>query len=342
MTILVITCVRNEGPYLIEWLAHMRGLGVDRFLVFSNDCEDGTDAMLDAFEAQGWLRQIRHERQGERTIQWQALKAAPRNPEYKNADWVLFADVDEFPVLGPPMNTLQELVGKIGGDAAAIAMPWRLFGSSGLVEYQDAPVTERFRHAATTEIAFPAAHFIKTLYRRADFAEPGVHRPKASKGDAPGWAGPDGKPLPVPFAARNGRINLFGMGFDEPLVQLNHYSVRSGEEFIVKRHRGLPNRAEREIGLAYWVTRNFNSVEDDAIDRHAGATAAMRDKIVTPEIAELHDKAVAWHRTRFAGAMKSPETVHLLWQMQLAGSSAEPHPSRTRQHLARLAEAQNG
>ena len=39
--------VKNEGAFLIEWLAHHRACGFTDFLVYSNDCSDGTDVMLD-------------------------------------------------------------------------------------------------------------------------------------------------------------------------------------------------------------------------------------------------------------------------------------------------------
>ena len=39
--------VKNEGAFLVEWLAHHRACGFSDFLVYSNDCSDGTDLMLD-------------------------------------------------------------------------------------------------------------------------------------------------------------------------------------------------------------------------------------------------------------------------------------------------------
>ena len=47
MRALAILCVKNEGAFLLEWLAHHRATGFTDFLVFSNDCSDGTDLMLD-------------------------------------------------------------------------------------------------------------------------------------------------------------------------------------------------------------------------------------------------------------------------------------------------------
>ena len=33
--------MKNEGPYIVDWLAHHRVVGIDQVLVYTNDCEDG-------------------------------------------------------------------------------------------------------------------------------------------------------------------------------------------------------------------------------------------------------------------------------------------------------------
>jgi len=52
----IVTCMKNEGPFILEWLAYHRAIGVDDFLVYSNDCDDGTDTMLDLLQSRGLLQ----------------------------------------------------------------------------------------------------------------------------------------------------------------------------------------------------------------------------------------------------------------------------------------------
>lgn len=47
MNILAILCVRNEGAYLLDWLAHAQAAGISHVLAYTNACEDGTDRILD-------------------------------------------------------------------------------------------------------------------------------------------------------------------------------------------------------------------------------------------------------------------------------------------------------
>ena len=38
----VVSTMKNEGPYILEWVAHYKALGFDRIVVCTNDCEDTT------------------------------------------------------------------------------------------------------------------------------------------------------------------------------------------------------------------------------------------------------------------------------------------------------------
>ena len=42
--ITVVTCLRDEGPFVVDWIAHLRAIGVTRILAYTNDCRDGTGA----------------------------------------------------------------------------------------------------------------------------------------------------------------------------------------------------------------------------------------------------------------------------------------------------------
>ena len=42
-----------KGPFILEWIAHHLAVGFEHFLVFTNDCDDGTVELLDALAAHG-------------------------------------------------------------------------------------------------------------------------------------------------------------------------------------------------------------------------------------------------------------------------------------------------
>ncbi|RMD47581.1 MAG: glycosyltransferase family 2 protein [Alphaproteobacteria bacterium] len=337
MRTLVVTCLRNEAPHLLEWIAHHRAIGVTDFLIYTNDCDDGTDRLCALLAEAGILQHRPNPAAPGESVQWAALKAAPREPLWQEAEWIAVIDCDEFINLRPPLAGLADLV-EAAGRPDAIAMPWRLFGNAGAARAQPELTVARFTRAAPVPCHYPfAASFFKTLWRRAGpFRAPGVHRPKQSA--PPRMTDGSGRLVPPEVAARQGRIMLPGQAAPARLVQLNHYPLRSAEEFMVKRLRGLPNRG-RALDAAYWIERNFNTVEDDSILVHRPALEAELARLrALPGVAEAEEAGRAWHRAAFARLMHDPEAVRLYGRLLMVPSAVDPGPEAAAE-LARLYRA---
>lgn len=335
--------MRNEGPFLLEWVAHHLAVGVNRFLIYSNGCDDGTDALLDRLHRAGIVTHAPFTPKG-RSVQWPVLRAARKTAEYASADWVLGIDCDEFVNLRPPVDTLPELIAKIP-EADAFALGWRLFGSAGHSAFDDTPVTERFTRAAPERLVFPAAsRFFKTLYRNDPklFSRPGIHRPKrrgASK-RLPHWVDGSGKTLGEKFAREDDQILLRPDECGRDLVQLNHYSLRSAEDFLVKRRRGLPNRRDKDLDAVYWAERNFNTVEETSILRHGAATATQLASLrALPGVADAHDTCVASHRAQIARQLRKPTEARFFTRLSLLPDSVPPDAVTAQKMLRIMAEA---
>lgn len=324
MRIVCLTAMRNEGPYLLEWLAWQRLIGVTDFLVYSNDCEDGTDAMLDALAREDVLRHAPNPAVEGKSLQWSALKAGWDHPLRKSADWMMIADVDEFPVIHRGDRRLADLFAAVPANTDAVALPWRLFGASGLDSLADAPVTAQLTRSAPPDLLHPiAGTFFKSLFRPAAFSGAGVHRPKHKKDSRPVWVGGNGVALPDVYAANDKRLSLLGVHAARTLVEMHHYSLRSARAFVVKSERGLPNRTGKNIDLTYWVERNYNSIDNRAAlpmqDRLTDEIARLKS---LPGIAALHERAVQWHDNRFAELVRQREPYSLYCQVLHSPDSA--------------------
>lgn len=336
--ILAVTTMRNEGPFVLEWVAHHLALGVSRFLVFTNDCDDGTDVLLDALAGLGVVDHVRQD--GVKgSVQWQALKAAKDHSSYADADWVSVMDCDELISLRSDLAGIPEMIAATE-DPDAILMPWRFFGHSGHLRYEDAPVTERFRMAAPLDLMFPAAaRFFKTLYRpNGPFSRPGVHRPKTRSKflETIRWVGPSGHALPEDFARDDEKILTPILPQKDDIVRLNHYSLRSLEDFMVKRARGLPNRKSKPLDATYWAERNFNVVEDARIERHSAGTRAKLDELLGhAKVRAAHDGCVERHRAKIVELLADPEERHMFSRLALLQGSDVPSPE-TAKSLLRL------
>lgn len=320
MSRLLITTVKNEAPYLLEWVAYHLMIGFDRFLVYSNDCADGSDALLDVLAAQGWLCHERNTDYAKKGVQWTALERARTHPFTQDAAWVLCADIDEFVNIKVGDGTLDALFEALP-QADAITLTWRLFGNSGLIEAEDNLVLRRFTQAAPFPIAAPlsASHF-KTLYRNTGaYGKLGVHRPGTLLRDPQDlvWVNGAGQRLPPQFASDG--IVTYGHMAGKKMVCLNHYSVKSATEFVVKSTRGLPNRSDKQIDLIYWLDRNFNSLKDLSIQRHLPALERDIEALTTPEMHKIIQRAKDWHRAKAAGVLNTLHGLNLL--LQIAGTT---------------------
>jgi hypothetical protein len=305
MKITAVLTVRNEGAFLLEWLAHHRAVGVTDFLVFSNDCEDGTDRMLDRLQDMGWLSHLPNPGPYRGGLQWAALRRGDRHPLVRNADWLITMDLDEFINVKVGNRTLSALLEAVP-QATAIPLTWRMFGNAGVVRFSDAPLTETFLRAAPEVLFWPwRAMMFKTLHRNdGTYRRLGIHRPRKpdpARLDGQRWFDGSGRRLPGLFH----HDRLFTDPGTAPyrLVQMNHYALGAVETFLLKCDRGWPNRKASEGGMAYWIERNFNQVEDRSILDLP--SAALRQELhADPVLGPLHQEAVAWRHARLAGLMR--------------------------------------
>ena len=342
MRFLIVTAMRNEGAYLLEWLAHHRAAGVGHFLVYSNDCDDGTEAMLDRLQAMGWLTHERNPGPHPKGPQWEALKAADSHPRVREAEWLLVSDVDEFVSVHVGDHSLDALLAALP-QATAITLTWRMFGNGGVVEYKDAPVTETFTRAAPRVLPWPwRAAMFKTLFRNdGSYGKLGVHRPRQpdrARLETARWHDGSGRPLTGNYLTNRVFSDFLQDNFR--LVQLNHYALGSMENFIVKRDRGRANRGG-SFDMGYWVERNFSAVEDRSAEMLGPARRALLSELhADPELARLHGAAVAWRKDRFRRLMAEESMRALFGQLLLTPATRVLGERETRRMLAIAREAQ--
>lgn len=299
----IITTMKNEGPFILEWLAHHRAIGVEEFLIYSNDCTDGTDRLLDVLQSKGLVQHRANSYRATPGVRPQhaALEAAESEAVVRECDWAICMDVDEFVDIRLGDGTLPELFDAMGG-ANMISLTWRMFGNADIVAFQDRFITEQFTLAAPELVRKPhQAWGFKTLFRTIDtYKKLGVHRPKGLRPELwteVKWLNGSGKAMPQRLFRNGWRSSLDSYGYD--WVSLNHYACRSVESFLVKRDRGRVNHTDRDQGLAYWFRMNHNAVEERSFQRHLPRLGAEWSRLMAdPEIAAAHQACVAAHRSR--------------------------------------------
>ena len=311
----IVTTMKNEGPFILEWLAYHRAIGVNDFLIYTNDCTDGTDTFLMLLQEKGL---VQHRVNpfvpgGDLKPQHAALQAAESEPAIKNADWAICMDVDEFINVKLGDGTLSALYAAMEAampGANMVSLTWRLFGNADVDGYEDRFMLDQFAKCAPEVVRKPhQAWGFKTLFRNIDiYKKLGVHRPKGLKPDLwdqVRWLNGSGKAMPRAMFRNGWRSTLETYGYD--WVQLNHYAVRSAESFLVKRDRGRVNHVDRDQGLHYWFRMNHNVVEERSIQARIPMLQAEYDRLLSdPDIYAAHRGCVAAHRAKIAELLETP------------------------------------
>ncbi|MBB3996025.1 hypothetical protein GGR95_003691 [Sulfitobacter undariae] len=306
----IVTTMKNEGPFILEWIAYHQAIGVKDFLVYTNDCDDGTDTMFDLLQERGIVQHRQNPfKEMELKPQHAALQAAEGEAMMQNADWIICMDVDEFINIKVGDGHLRDLYNAVG-DANMISCTWRLFGNSNLDHFKDDYTIRMHKNCAHEFTPKPhQAWGFKTLFRNCGlFKKFGVHRPKGLRPqlwDQINWVNGSGKPLPKSEFRSSWRSTVETYGYD--LVSLNHYAVRNAASFLVKRDRGRVNHVDRDQGEAYWFRMNNNATEDVSIQRQIPAMEERFKQLMSdPEIAALHHKCVAAHEAKIKTLMEMP------------------------------------
>lgn len=312
---LILGCMKNEGPYILEWIAYHQAIGVGHFLIFTNDCSDGTDRILDRLAEMGIVTHERNDEWKGKSPQQAALNRAMKMDVVRRADWLIHIDVDEYINIRLGEGTMPELLAAMG-DATNLAMTWRLFGNGGLDGIGDASVIDRFTGCSPTYCPKPHTMWgFKSMTRNAGVYEKlSCHRPNHLTPDGERvvkWLNGSLKDATKELAQKGWRNSIQSIGFDA--VQLNHYALRSRESFLIKRQRGRALHVDRSIGLNYWVRHDWSRNVDRTILRQVPRMQAAKAALLAdPVLARLQDEALAWHHAK-AEELKGTEAFRALW-----------------------------
>ncbi|GAA6201702.1 glycosyltransferase family 2 protein [Aquicoccus sp. SU-CL01552] len=313
----IVGCMKNEAPYIIEWVAYHRAIGIDNFLIYTNDCTDGTDEILGRLQQMGVLEHRNNDEWRGQSPQQHALNMSLKEPVVRNAEWLLHIDVDEFVNVRCGNGTLQDFFDRVP-QATNVAMTWRLFGHSGVHRIEDDFVIGQFDRCAPTFC--PKPHTVwgfKTMFRNIGaYQKMSCHRPNKlleDQRDKVLWVNGSGQDITKETVDNGWRSSKGSVGYD--LLQLNHYALRSADSFLIKRQRGRALHVDRSIGLNYWIRMDWDDARDVTIQRNLPRLRHEYDQLMADDrLRTLHEKGLAWHHAKAAELHATPEFEDLYRQ----------------------------
>lgn len=323
-----LSMMKDEGPYLIEWIAHQIAVGFTDVVVYTNDCSDGTDDMLRRLEELGLAHHRANDIPEGLRPQPSALNHAQDEPVVQASDWLMVFDADEFLSIRYGDGTVDDLVSAAKARGAnGIVVTWRIFGSGGVVDWSRAPVTEQYLRAAPPD--WNKGWGVKTLFEYdAGYWKLGIHRPKMKNKwidtdfpDRVHWLNGSGLPMEDYFKFRGWRSIVRTIGYD--WVQLNHYAVKSVDSYALRKLRGNVNFKKDKYNSDYWALQDRNEVPDETQLRYSERRGAIIAALLKdPVLHDLHFAAVEAAEARLAELRGTDAYLRL--KDDLAAASARP------------------
>jgi len=346
--ITAVSMMKDEGPFLIEWVAHHLAVGFTDLVVYTNDCSDGTDNMLIRLEQLGLCHHRRNVIPDGIRPQPSALNYAQEEAVVQQSDWVMVFDADEFLSIRYGDGTLDDLITATKDKRAnGVVVTWRIFGSAGVVDWSRAPVTEQYLMAAPQ--SWNKGWGVKTLFTfDADFWKLGIHRPKIKNKhiktnfpDSIKWLTGSGKEMEDYFKFRGWRSITRTVGYD--WVQLNHYAVKSVDSYAIRKMRGNVNNKSDKYNPDYWSLQDRNEVLDETMLRYSRARSEIVSQLLKdPELNRLHNLAIDRAEARLDELRQTDAYHQLVADLAIASTVpitqivAKPPQPRDKQKIADL------
>jgi len=254
---------RDHAEYLQEWIEFHRLVGVERFFLYDNESTDDHERVLAPYVERGIVTVHPWQRPEsvERGVPWGLIYAFDDCLARHRDDsrWIAFIDIDEF-LFSPTGRMLPDVLGEFES-APGVVVSQLNYGSSGHVRKPPGLVIESYVHRRS----YPPDErtFVKSIVDPARTAKCfNAHGFFYEEGAT----AVDENHEPFPSPPRKKPVSA-------SLLRLNHYVVKSREEYAQKR--------------ALWTSagRPWPDPDLDWIDREH----AERDELILRWVPALHE-----------------------------------------------------
>ena len=297
----LMSCVKIEGPFVVDVVAPHLVLGVDRILIASTDCDDGTDDVLAALHHAGFVQHLHHAVAADEIPQHAGYAKLRAHFGLDGVDWLAVLDVDEFLHVSLAFGRVQDLTAAAPAEVDIIALNALTFGTELGANWQPGPVCAQFTHRFGKMQTRNSA--IKSLTRAPQrFRGTHNHHLVGYKGDNP-------------LRCMRGDGTLFDLDMARPIwkqlrnikptetcqdwAHYNHYAGKTYDSFALRRARGRgakpanasdPERHSED----YFAAQIGASVQDTSILVYAERVAQkMAQMLSVPAIAAAQSQTEA-------------------------------------------------
>ena len=233
---------KNEGPYFKEWIDWHQKLGVEKFYIYDNESTDCTKDVLAPYIESGVVEYTYFPGQKRQLDAYDDCFERHR----LETRWLGIIDLDEF-IVPIKDRTIPEFLHGLE-EFSSVEINWLVFGSGGARIKEPGGVMERFRSHSLPE------HWLNTHVKsivdpRRVCTMTGCHEAARISGVA---GDSHGMPLKRGFRDRQPI---------QDVIRINHYAIKSYEEFLSKRARGRA-RVTTIRDMGYFERYDLNDIEE--------------------------------------------------------------------------------
>lgn len=239
----VCAIAKDEGSYFKEWLDWHISKGVEKFYIHDNGSTDNTREVLEPYIEEGIVEYIYYP--GYR-MQLSAYDDCMERFRL-DARWLAFIDLDEFivPLKDKDIPTFLRKY----ENYSVVEINWLVYGSGGEVKRREGGVMERF-HTHSKPEHILNRHIKSIVNPRRVYCMIGCHEAARINGDA---VDSHGHIVKKSFRDRTAQADV---------IRINHYAVRSKEEFYEKKLRGRASGKARKVEDEYFERFDLNDIHD--------------------------------------------------------------------------------
>lgn len=239
----VCAIAKDEGPYFQEWIEWHLSQGVERFYIYDNESSDGTREILEPYIQKGVV--VYKYWPGYRR-QLAAYDDCLENYRF-DSRWIAFIDLDEF-IVPVKDASIPEFLKRFE-NFAGVEINWLIYGSGGMKTKMPGTMMERFKRHSKPDHRLNR-HVKSIVDPRRVFTMIGCHEAAKISGYI---ADSHGEPVRKNFRERVPQ---------QDIIRINHYAVRSYEEFTEKQARGRASGTQRTVKDEYFNQYDLNDVEE--------------------------------------------------------------------------------
>ncbi len=238
----VCAIAKNEGPYFKEWIEWHLSQGVEKFYIYDNESTDCTKEVLAPYIESGVVDYTFFP--GEKK-QLAAYDDCFENHRLETR-WLAVIDLDEFivPIQDQSIPDFLRRMEKF----SVVEINWLVYGSGGAKSKEPGGVMERFRKHSLPEHRLNT-HVKSICDPRRVCTMTGCHEAARISGRAA-----DSHGVPV----TKGRADRVPQ---QDVIRINHYAIKSYEEFLGKRARGRA-RVNSLRDMSYFDKYDLNDIEE--------------------------------------------------------------------------------